>query len=65
MLKGLRELVVHKDPELLDEFLPEVLMLAVEPSSAVKKAVVEFIEAAVDATRSPGLLAQCVRCVLC
>lgn len=61
LLKRLQELLVHKQPLLLDEYIHEVAELQLVPSPAVKKALAEFVRAAADATRSPTALLGCVR----
>lgn len=63
LLKRLQELLVHKQPLLLDEYIHEVAELQLTPSPAVKKALADFIRAAADATRSPTALLGCMRCV--
>lgn len=65
LLKQLQELLVHKQPLLLDEYIHEVAELQLVPSPAVKKALSEFIRAAAGATRSPTALLGCIRCAHC
>jgi hypothetical protein len=45
-LKGVYELVVNKQPSLLEEFLPEVAELRVDPSPHVRKYLPEFLTGA-------------------
>lgn len=45
-LKGVYELVVNKQPSLIDEFLPEVVELQVDPAPAVRKYLPEFVAGA-------------------
>ncbi|CAL8471131.1 g10673 [Coccomyxa elongata] len=56
LLKGLAELIVHKQPSLLSEFLPEVTLLQTEPAVPVRKQLVELLEAAVRAQPSLAAL---------
>ena len=50
-LKGLYELVVNKQPALLEEFVPEVVELQVDPSPAVRKYLPEFLSGAAQVGR--------------
>ncbi|CAF0878916.1 unnamed protein product [Brachionus calyciflorus] len=45
-LKHVQELIVYKNPELLDNFLDEILQFQLDKSGEVKKFVVSFIEEA-------------------
>ncbi|XP_071796722.1 symplekin-like [Asterias amurensis] len=45
-LKHVQELIVHKDPTLLDNFLDEVLQFQLDKSADVRKFVIGFIEEA-------------------
>ena len=59
-LKGLLELVARKEPGLLPEFLPHVLELRCDPAVAVRKYLPEFVEGAVQAVPTPGVLGHCL-----
>lgn len=56
LLKALLELVVHKQPALLPEFLPHVLELQCDPAAVVRKYLPEFVDAAIAAAPSPTVL---------
>uniref|UniRef100_UPI00397F6707 hypothetical protein n=1 Tax=Salmonella sp. s51228 TaxID=3159652 RepID=UPI00397F6707 len=43
-LKKVRELIISKDPSLLDNFLEEVISFLGDPSSDVKQFVIGFLE---------------------
>lgn len=53
-LRGLYELVVNKQPELLEEFLPEVAELQVDPSPHVRKYLPEFLAGAAQVSGARG-----------
>ena len=53
-LRSVQELIIHKEPTLLDNFLDEVLAFQTDRSQDVRKFVVGFIEEA--CRRDPELL---------
>lgn len=61
LLKSLRELLVHKEPLLLDEYIHDVAELQLTQAPSVKKALADFVGAAAGATRSPTALVGCTR----
>lgn len=60
-LKQVQELIVNKDPALLDNFLDEILIFQQDRSADVRRFVVTFIEDACK--KDPDLLPQTVGCL--
>lgn len=60
-LKQVQELIVNKDPTLLDNFLDEILIFQQDRSGDIRKFVVVFIEEACK--KDPALLSKTVGCL--
>jgi len=60
-LKQVQELIINKDPALLDNFLDEILIFQQDRSADVRRFVVTFIEEACK--KDPDLLPQTVGCL--
>lgn len=63
LLKGLKELVVNKQPDLIPTFLPEILELQVDPSPQVKRFLLEFLVAAIDVAPKASILIAGLQCI--
>lgn len=62
-LKSLQELVIKKDPSLIVDFLPEVMALQAEPSTPVRKALLDFYDAAMVVSPRPDVLKNGLECI--
>lgn len=60
-LKQVQELIVNKDPTLLDNFLDEILIFQQDRQAEVRKFVVAFIEEACK--KDPALLSKTMGCL--
>lgn len=64
LLKSLQEVVIHRDPGLIDTFLPKVLEFQVDKSAAVRKGVLDFCDASLDVVVSVTNLLHGAECIL-
>ncbi|KAK9830014.1 hypothetical protein WJX72_009205 [[Myrmecia] bisecta] len=62
-LTGLIELVVRKQPALLQEFLPELVLLQAEPQKPVRLFLAQLLEEATAAAPEPHILVTSLRCL--
>ncbi|XP_076096063.1 symplekin-like isoform X2 [Mytilus galloprovincialis] len=60
-LRQVQELIVHKEPGLLDNFLEEMLAFQSDKGNEVRKFIVSFIEEACK--KEPDLLDKCMPCL--
>lgn len=60
-LRQVQELIVHKEPGLLDNFLEEMLAFQSDKGVDVRKFIISFIEEACK--KEPDLLGKCIPCL--
>lgn len=62
-LQSLKELIFNKDPQLLQVFLPELVVLQTDPAHSIRKFLPEFLEACPPAALPPASLALVLQCL--
>jgi len=62
-LKGFLELVIHKQPDLIPEFVPELIYFQVDPATNVRKFLLTFLEGAVLSNPDPPSVQLATTCI--
>ncbi len=63
MLKSLQEVVVKRDPSLIPTFIPEILELQVDPSPLVRRTLLDFFDAAMQAAPTAATITSGMQCI--